>query len=325
MQLARHTTGIQAFSLELYSISDPSSSSWTYFPVSLEKDIRSSVPHPGGGVPGSVTGAAAIADDSPSNVVSNAAICVFSPDSDVTGACEGEAISRYHRFRFKVAVDLNERRERRCFRTQEFNQCRSPNFQSETLLHLNCLSRPNKGNSLIMSLSSSIITIIAILIPSAVCAVVLNIIKHWSALEAAAAPPLEPWFADYPAQKVYFTLHGLEDPPCPEPLLKAALFIRAAEAVSRLYELQRSDAAAQRLHKRGFLARFSLQELAVAEAELKEELTEIEGEAKILGGDEWAETITAQANEWYIKNIKINKTLQKLSGLDAQRVRKELG
>jgi len=165
-----------------------------------------------------------------------------------------------------------------------------------------------------MSLSSSIITIIAILIPSAVCAVVLNIIKHWRAPEAAA-PPLKPWFADYPAQKVYFTLHGLEDPPCPENLLKAALFTRAAEVVSRLYELWRSNAAAQRLHKRGFLATFSLQELAAAEAELKEELTEIEAEAKILGGDEWAETITAQANEWYIKNIKINRTLEKLSCL----------
>jgi len=172
-----------------------------------------------------------------------------------------------------------------------------------------------------MSLSSPIITVIAILIPAAVCAVVLNIIKHWRALEAAV-PLLEPWFTEYPAQKVYFTLQGLEDPPCPENLLKAALFRRAGEAVSRLYELQRSNAAAQKLHKRGFLARFSLQDLAVAEAELKEELTEIEAEAKILGGDEWAETITAQANEWYIKNIKINKTLEKF---DAELIRKELG
>jgi len=188
-----------------------------------------------------------------------------------------------------------------------------------------------------MSFSNSLLTIIALLLPAAVCVVVLTIIKHWHAREAAA-PPLEPWFTDYPARKVYFTLHGLEDPPCPGNLLKAALFRRAAEAVSRLYELRRSNAAAQRLYKRGFLAKCSLQELAVAEAELKEELTEIETEAKILGGDEWAETITAQANEWYIKNIKINKTLEKLSGLtkeesklltglldDAELMGKELG
>jgi hypothetical protein len=48
------TTGIQAFNLELYSISDPSSLIWRYFPVSLENEILSSVPHPGGGT--SMTG-----------------------------------------------------------------------------------------------------------------------------------------------------------------------------------------------------------------------------------------------------------------------------
>src|SRR5271168_1718515 len=97
MQLAGlgHTTGIQAFSLELYSISDPSSSSWTYFPVSLEKDIRSSVLHPGGGVPGS-TAAATIADGPPSDVVSNAVVCA-SPDSPFPSPRESAAISLYDR------------------------------------------------------------------------------------------------------------------------------------------------------------------------------------------------------------------------------------
>lgn len=64
-----NTTGIQALSFGCHSISEPSSFSCRYFPVSFENDIRSSLSQPGGVASSSTTGAADAGGSMASEVV----------------------------------------------------------------------------------------------------------------------------------------------------------------------------------------------------------------------------------------------------------------
>ena len=68
-------------------------------------------------------------------------------------------------------------------------------------------------------------------------------------------------------------------------------------------------AAAQLLQK-GSLSESTFQQLNAAEAEMNIEIQDVMAEARALGGDEWGQTILAQANEYHQKNAML-KTLER--------------
>lgn len=121
---------------------------------------------------------------------------------------------------------------------------------------------------------------------------------------------LEPWFPKHHERDVYLTLLHWEDPPCPPKLLKAALLERAREDVTRIYKLRESKAAANQLLQKGSISESTFQQLNAAEAEMNVEIQDVVNEARALGGDEWAQSILAQANEYFQKNM-IHKAIKR--------------
>ena len=120
----------------------------------------------------------------------------------------------------------------------------------------------------------------------------------------------EPWFPDHHARDVYLTLLHLDSPPCPPKLLKAALLERAREDVARVYTLRESKTAGNQLLQKGSLSESTFQQINAAEAEMNLEIQDVMAEARALGGDEWAASILAQANEYHQKNL-ILKTIER--------------
>jgi hypothetical protein len=122
---------------------------------------------------------------------------------------------------------------------------------------------------------------------------------------------LEPFWAHNRARDIYFSLLHIEVPNYPPYLLQAALFERAKEAISRIHILRDSKGVARRLLSKGVISEATSQLLSVAEMELTAEIADIMMEARILGGDEWGDSIMLQANESAQKDT-VLKTLEKL-------------
>ena len=114
---------------------------------------------------------------------------------------------------------------------------------------------------------------------------------------------LEPWFPNHHERDVYLSLLHLENPSCPPTLLKAALFERAREDVSRVYTIRESKAAATLLLQKGSISESTFQQITAAEAEMNLEIQDLLSEATALGGQEWAAIIIQQANEYHQKNM----------------------
>lgn len=128
--------------------------------------------------------------------------------------------------------------------------------------------------------------------------------------KALQSSNLEPWFPQHRERDVYLSLLHLESPTCPPKLLKSALFERAREDVARIYILRESKMAAAQLLQKGSLSESTFQQLNAAEAEMNIEIQDVMAEARALGGDEWGQTILAQANEYHQKNAML-KTLER--------------
>jgi translocation protein SEC66 len=122
---------------------------------------------------------------------------------------------------------------------------------------------------------------------------------------------LEPFWPRNGARDIYFSLLHLEDPHYPPYLLQAALFERAKEAISRIHILNDSKNVARKLLAKGVISEATSQLLAVAEMELTAEIVDIMVEARALGGDEWADSIMSQANE-YTQKSGVLKSLEQL-------------
>jgi translocation protein SEC66 len=120
----------------------------------------------------------------------------------------------------------------------------------------------------------------------------------------------EPWFPNHHERDIYLTLLHLDSPPCPPKLLKAALLERAREDVARVYILRESKPAGNQLLQKGSLSESTFQQLNAAEAEMNLEIQDVIAEARALGGDDWAASILAQANEYHQKNL-ILKTIER--------------
>jgi translocation protein SEC66 len=93
---------------------------------------------------------------------------------------------------------------------------------------------------------------------------------------------------------------------CPQNLLKAALLERAKEDISRIHQLKKAQISAEKLLEKRSISMCTMGILDKAERELIAELDDVVKEAKGLGGEEWGETILAQANEYYLKNTLYN-------------------
>jgi translocation protein SEC66 len=115
--------------------------------------------------------------------------------------------------------------------------------------------------------------------------------------KAEQSKNLEPWFPTHHERDIYLTLLHLENPACPPSFLKAALFQRAREDLRRVYAIRESKPAANNLLQKGSISEATFQALNAAEQELNLELQDVVAEARALGGDEWGQTILAQANE----------------------------
>jgi translocation protein SEC66 len=128
--------------------------------------------------------------------------------------------------------------------------------------------------------------------------------------KAQESSNIEPWFPNHPQRDVYLTLLHIEDPPCAPTLLKSALFQRATEDVARIYSLREAKMAAANLLQKGSISESTFQQINAAEAEMNVECQDVISEARALGGAEWGETILAQANEAYQKQV-ILKSIEK--------------
>jgi len=121
--------------------------------------------------------------------------------------------------------------------------------------------------------------------------------------KAQQSKNLEPWFPPNHERDVYLTLIHLENPACPPSLLKAALFERAREDIRRVYTLREAKPAANNLLQKGSISESTFQQINAAEQELNLELQDVVSEAKALGGEEWAQSILAQANEAHQRTL----------------------
>jgi len=139
--------------------------------------------------------------------------------------------------------------------------------------------------------------------------------------KALQSSNIEPWFPQHRERDIYLSLLHLESPACPPKLLKSALFERAREDVARIYILRESKLAAAQLLQKGSLSEATFQQLNAAEAEMNIEIQDVIGEARALGGDEWGQTILAQANEYHQKNAML-RTLERTKKY-AERVKAE--
>ena len=162
-----------------------------------------------------------------------------------------------------------------------------------------------------ISISSSAI------IPIAYLLLVLGGLTVFSTIyrrrKAKQSQSLQPWYPTHHPRDIYLTLLHL-DPSPPNNLLKAALFDRAKEDISRVYQLREQKNAANQLLQKGSIAETTFQQILAAEQELNAEIMDVMNEARALGGEEWGQSIMAHANEYHQKTT-ILKTLEKSSSM----------
>jgi translocation protein SEC66 len=158
-----------------------------------------------------------------------------------------------------------------------------------------------------VSISASAIAAIAYLIlVVGSLAIFSTIYRRRRALQSSN---LEPWFPEHKERDIYLTLLHFDTPVSPK-LLKAALFERAREDISRIYKLRESKTAATLLLQKGSISESTFQQIIAAEADLNAEIADVMAEAKALGGEEWGQNILPQANEYHQKST-ILKTIER--------------
>ena len=170
---------------------------------------------------------------------------------------------------------------------------------------------------------SSVVPIAYLVLVLGSLAIFSSVYRRRKALQSSN---LEPWFPNHHQRDVYLTLLHLENPPCPPKLLKAALFERAREDIIRLRNLRERKPAANQLLQKGSISESTWRQLNAAEAELNMELQDVTSEARALGGDEWGQTILAQANEYHqkIQFLKIMESKKKFGEEERKKWDKEL-
>jgi translocation protein SEC66 len=124
---------------------------------------------------------------------------------------------------------------------------------------------------------------------------------------------LEPLFKSHTSRDIYLSLIHL-NAQCPTHILQAALLDRAKEDISRIYILQKIKGAARSLLQKGHITQVIWTYLQVVEAELIDEIEDVQAEARGLRGEDWGDIIMIQANEYFQKCF-IIKSLENL-GLD---------
>ncbi|TFY81765.1 hypothetical protein EWM64_g2249 [Hericium alpestre] len=107
---------------------------------------------------------------------------------------------------------------------------------------------------------------------------------------------IEPYFARHLERDVYVTLLQKQDPPTPDPLLKAALVRRAMTDVTRIMRIREDKPALQNLLQKGSIGDELWNSLLAAEKELEAEIMEVAAEANTFV-DGWGQVIFATASE----------------------------
>lgn len=156
------------------------------------------------------------------------------------------------------------------------------------------------------------ITIASILIINLLCFLTVYTLYYRRGKETLFSN-LEPLFENHTSRDIYLSLLHLNTP-CPTHVLQAALLERAKEAISRIYIIQKTKAAAKNLFQKGHITSVTWKYLESVEAELLDEIEDVQAEARGLGGEDWGDIIMIQANE-YFQKCTVIKTLETL-GLD---------
>lgn len=113
---------------------------------------------------------------------------------------------------------------------------------------------------------------------------------------AAKAASLEPWFPPHIQRNIYLSLLHMEEPKCPDSILKAALLRRATEDITRIMAIRNAKQALQVLLQRGSVGDDLWQRFQRAEKEIEDELRDVVTEANAFAPN-WGQTIFQSASE----------------------------
>lgn len=92
---------------------------------------------------------------------------------------------------------------------------------------------------------------------------------------AAKAASLESWFPTHTQRNIYLSLLHMEEPRCPDSILKAALLRRAQEDITRIMAIRNAKQALQVLLQRGSVGDDLWQRFQRAEKEIEDELRDV--------------------------------------------------
>ncbi|PVI08096.1 hypothetical protein DM02DRAFT_608202 [Periconia macrospinosa] len=113
---------------------------------------------------------------------------------------------------------------------------------------------------------------------------------------AAKAASLEPWFPPHIQRNIYLSLLHMDEPKCPDSILKAALLRRATEDITRIMAIRNAKQALQVLLQRGSVGDDLWQRFQRAEKEIEDELRDVVTEANAFAPN-WGQTIFQSASE----------------------------
>jgi len=99
--------------------------------------------------------------------------------------------------------------------------------------------------------------------------------------KAAKAASLEPWFPPHLQRNIYLSLLHMENPKCPDSILKAALLRRASEDIARIVQIRNAKGALQVLLQKGSVGDDLWQRFQRAEKEIEEELRDVVNEVSL--------------------------------------------
>ncbi|EIN07498.1 hypothetical protein PUNSTDRAFT_70821 [Punctularia strigosozonata HHB-11173 SS5] len=107
---------------------------------------------------------------------------------------------------------------------------------------------------------------------------------------------IDPYFPSHPERDTYVTLLQRQDPPTPDPILKAALVRRAMADVARVLRIREDKPALQNLLQKGSIGDDFWNSLLAAEKELEAEIMEVVAEANSFV-DGWGTIIFETASQ----------------------------
>lgn len=121
-----------------------------------------------------------------------------------------------------------------------------------------------------------------LLIPIAYLVILVGSLYTFSSIyrnrQLAKAASLEPWFPPHLQRNIYLSLLHMENPKCPDGILKAALLRRATEDISRIVQIRSAKQALQTLLQKGSVGDDLWQRFQRAEKEIEEELRDVVSE-----------------------------------------------